>query len=41
MDNNELKLEEEYKYGFKDEDVSFFRREISLTISSVRPFSVL
>ena len=41
MDNNELKLEEEYKYGFKDEDVSIYKTEKGLTEEIVREISRL
>ena len=41
MDNNELNLEEEYKYGFKDEDVSIYKTQKGLTEEVVREISRL
>ena len=41
MDNNELKLEEEYKYGFKDDDVSVYKTKKGLTEEIVREISRL
>ena len=41
MEDNELKLEEEYKYGFKDEDVSIYKTEKGLTEEVVREISRL
>ena len=41
MDNNELNLEEEYKYGFKDKDVSIYKTKKGLTEEVVREISRL
>ena len=41
MEDNNIKLEEEYKYGFKDEDVSVYKTKQGLTEEVVREISRL